>query len=306
MKKSWSTNPGARISRSMYHEGNPGARILGEYASWRKSWSTNPGGVCIMKEILEHESWGSMYHEGSPGARILEHEFLMKEFLGHNFLTSMFLVFFSKKLEHGVCIMNRKSSKTQWQIVVCTIPQDFPSPGCFLKKRWKREKKQSCLEHECPWRTNFPGERILGKPPRKNCGEKTSGKSWWEPPLENPNLFLCTRKILARKPPGKSQFVSIMCWKNSGEKTPSENSGKQTSAICSLPRIVSVKLVVIGMVLKPVHKWSWGCQFMLILLNPPNWFESCLIFKSNGKRYPLIVDNLYFVQNDKIAELENE
>ena len=50
-----------------------------------------------MKEILEHESWGSMYHEGNPGARILEHEFLMKEFLGHNFLTSMFLVFFSKK-----------------------------------------------------------------------------------------------------------------------------------------------------------------------------------------------------------------
>ena len=33
---------------SMYHEGNPGARILeNEFL-----------GVCIMKEILEHESWG--------------------------------------------------------------------------------------------------------------------------------------------------------------------------------------------------------------------------------------------------------
>ena len=58
----------------MYHEGNPGARIL-EHEFL---------GVCIMKEILEQ---GSMYHEGNPGARILENEFLgvciMKEILEH-------------------------------------------------------------------------------------------------------------------------------------------------------------------------------------------------------------------------------
>ena len=185
-------------------------------------------GVRIMKEILEHESWST-----NPGGVCI-----MKEILEHESWGSMY--------------HEPKIIKNPGKIVICTIPQDFPSPRFFGKKRWKRETKQSCLEHECPWRTNFPGERILGNPHRKNCAGK----------------------IMVRKPRQK-------------------NSGKQTSAICSLPRIVSVKLVVIGMVLKPVHKWSWDCQFMLIPLNPPNWFESRLIFKSNGKRYPLIVDNLY-------------
>jgi len=87
------------------------------------------------------------------------------------------------------------------------------------------------------WSTNVPGERI----------------SLENESLENPIGKIVVKKILVRKPSGKSQFVST-CWKNYGEKTPSENSGKQTSAMCSLPRIVSVKLVVIGMVLKPVHK----------------------------------------------------
>ena len=41
--ESWSTNPGA----SMYHEGNPGARIL--------------GGVCIMKELLGNKFLTNMF-----------------------------------------------------------------------------------------------------------------------------------------------------------------------------------------------------------------------------------------------------
>ena len=54
----------------------------------KKSWSTNR----------------SMYHEGNPGARILEHEFLMKEFLGRKLLTSMFLMFFFQKKPGARCI----------------------------------------------------------------------------------------------------------------------------------------------------------------------------------------------------------
>ena len=50
-----------------------------------------------MKEILEHESWGSMYHEGNPGARILGGVCIMKELLGNKFLTNMFFCFFQKK-----------------------------------------------------------------------------------------------------------------------------------------------------------------------------------------------------------------
>ena len=144
---------------------------------------------------------------------ILEHEFLMKEFLGHKLLTSMFLMFFSKKnLEHGVCIMNRKTSKTQGKLSFAPFPR-ISRLHVFLEKTVKEGKKKTILEHECPWRTNFPGERILGKPPRKNCGEKTSGKSQfvsmcWKSSgektrLENPNLFLCARKVLARKLPWK-------------------------------------------------------------------------------------------------------
>ena len=228
-----------------------------------------------------------MYHEGNPGARILGGVCIMKELLGNKFLTNMFFCFFQKKLEHGVCIMNRKSSKTQGKLLRAPFSRISRLHVFFGKNRRRGKKTQSCLEHECPWRTNFPGERIslqnefpwrtnfpgeriLGKFPRKNCGEKHYGETTH---LENPNLFLCAGKVLVRKPPwkipicfyvlekfwrenppGKSQFVSIVRWKNSGEKTPSKNSGKQTSAICSLPRIVSVKLVVIGMVLQPVHK----------------------------------------------------
>ena len=202
-----------------------------------------------------------MYHEGTLGEQI-SYEY--------------FFVFSKKNLEHGVCIMNRKSSKTQGKLLRAPFSRISRLHVFFWKKPSKREKNtilsgaRMSLENEFPWRTNFPGERILGKFPRKNCGEKHYGETTH---LENPNLFLCAGKVLVRKPPwkipicfyvlekfwretppGKSQFVSIVCWKNSGEKTPSKNSGKQTSAICSLPRIVSVKLVVIGMVLQPVHK----------------------------------------------------
>ena len=216
-----------------------------------------------------------MYHEGNPGARILGGVCIMKELLGNKFLTNMFFCFFQKKPGARCMYHEPKIIKNPGKIASRAILQDFPSPRFFWKKPSKREKNtilsgaRMSLENEFPWRTNFPGERILGKFPRKNCGEKHYGETTH---LENPNLFLCAGKVLVRKPPwkipicfyvlekfwrenppGKSQFVSIVCWKNSGEKTPSKNSGKQTSAICSLPRIVSVKLVVIGMVLQPVH-----------------------------------------------------
>ena len=115
-------------------------------------------------------------------------------------------------------IMNRKSSKTQGKLSFAPFPR-ISRLHVFLEKNGERGKKKFCLEHECPWRTNFPGERILGKPPRKNCGEnnsgeKTSGKSQFvsmcwkssgeKTPLENPNLFLCAREVLARKPPWKT------------------------------------------------------------------------------------------------------
>ena len=145
---------------SMYHEGNPGARILGEYVSRRKSWSTNLGGICIFRFFPKKHGARCMYHE----PKIIKNP--------------------GKNVSH-------------------TIPQDFPSPRFFWKKPSKREKfpgERIFLENEFSWRTNFPGERILGKPPRKNCGEKNSGE---KTPLENPNSFLCAGKVLVRKPPWK-------------------------------------------------------------------------------------------------------
>ena len=269
-RKSWSTNPGERISRSMYHEGNPGARIL--------------GGVCIMKEILEHESWGEYVSwrkswSTNPGGRMY-HEGTLGEQISYEYV----FLFFPKKTWSTVYVSWTENHQKPRENCFAHHSPGFPVSTFFLEKTVEEGKKHNLvwstnvpgerisLENEFPWRTNFPGERILGKFPRKNCGEKHYGETTH---LENPNLFLCAGKVLVRKPPwkipicfyvlekfwrenppGKSQFVSIVCWKNSGEKTPSKNSGKQTSAICSLPRIVSVKLVVIGMVLQPVHKWS--------------------------------------------------
>ena len=148
-------NPGARISRSTYHEGNPGARILGEYVSWRKSWSTNPGGVCIMKELL-----------------------------GHKFLTNMFFFVFFQEKPGARCMYHEpKIIKNPGKIVICTIPQDFPSPRFFGKKRWKREKKNNLV-----WSTNVPGERI----------------SLENESLETPIGKIVVRKILVRKPRQKT------------------------------------------------------------------------------------------------------
>ena len=196
---------------------------------------------------------GSMYHEGNPGARIsgsMYHEGTLGVQISYEYVFG----FLPKNLEHGVCIMNPKSLKTQGKLSFAPFP-GISRLHVFLAKTAKEEEKQSCLQHEFPWSPNFFSSSVC------------SGNPW------GPNLFLCAGKILVRKPPRKTvaskpqQFV------------PSREQSR---------RIV------------------FDCQCMLILLNPPNWFESCLIFKSNGKRYPLIVDNLYFVQNDKIAEVEHE
>ena len=143
MKKSWSTNPGARIS----HKGILGAQISYKYVFG--VFSTKPGARC-------------MYHEP-------------------------------------------KIIKNPGQIVICTIPQDIPSPRLFWKKGERGNKNNLVWSTNVPGgrislENEFPGERILGKPPRKNCGEKNYGE---KTPLENPNLFLCAKKVLARKPPWK-------------------------------------------------------------------------------------------------------
>ena len=173
-----------------------------------------------------------MYHEGNPGARILGGVCIMKELLGNKFLTNMsFFVFFPKKPGARCMYHEPKIIKNPGKIVSRTIPQDFPSPRFFWKKPSKREKNtilcgaRMSLENEFPWRTNFPGERILGKPPGKNRGEKHYGETTtWKIPI----CFYVLEKFWRENPPGKSQFVYIMRWNNSGEKTPSENSGKQT------------------------------------------------------------------------------
>ena len=97
-----------------------GVRIMKEILE-QESWSTNPGGVCIMKEILEHESWGSMYHEGTLGAQI-SYEYV-------------FFVFFQEKPGARCMYHEPKIIKNPGKIVICTIPQDFPSPRFFGKKR---------------------------------------------------------------------------------------------------------------------------------------------------------------------------
>ena len=134
-----------------------------------ESWSTNPEGVCIMKEILEHESWGSMYHEGTLGAQI-SYEYV-------------FFGFFSKKdLEHGVCIMNRKSSKTQRKLSFAPFPR-ISRLHVFLGKNGERGKKNNLV-----WSTNVPGERI----------------SLENESLETPIGKIVVRKILVRKPRQKT------------------------------------------------------------------------------------------------------
>ena len=99
-----------------------------------------------MKEILEHESWGRMYHEGTLGEQI-SYEYV-------------FFCFLKKKPGARCMYHEPKIIKNPGKIASRTILQDFPSPRFFGKNRRRGKKTQSCLEHECPWRTNFPGERI--------------------------------------------------------------------------------------------------------------------------------------------------
>ena len=283
MKKSWSTNPGARISRSMM-----------EYVSWRKSWSTHPGarisrsmyhegnlgarileheflGVCIMKEILEQ---GSMYHEGNPGARILENEFLgvlyvswrkswstnpggsmyhegnpgarilggvciMKEILEHeswgayvswrnswgtNFLRILCFLFFPKKTWSTVYVSWTENHQKPRENCFAHHSPGFPVSTFFLEKTVEEGKKHNLvwstnvpgerisLENEFPCRTNFPGERIsleneslensLGKIVVRNIMVR-------QPTWKIPICFYVLEKFWWENPPGKSQFVSM-------------------------------------------------------------------------------------------------
>ena len=133
-----------------------------------------------------------MYHEGNPGARIsgsMCHEGTLGAQISYEYV--FFGVFAKKNLEHGVCIMNRKSSKTQGKLSFAPFPRISRLHVFFGRKRQKRKKTISSgarmsLEHEFPWSTNFFSSSVC------------SGNPW------GPNLFLCAGKILVRKPPRKT------------------------------------------------------------------------------------------------------
>ena len=147
-----------------------------EYALWR-----NPGARIS----------GSMYHEGNPGARIsgsMCHEGTLGAQISYEYV---FFWFLPKKPGARCMHHEPKIIKNPGKIVICTIPQDFPSPRFFWKKRQKRKKTiasgaRMSLEHEFPWSTNFLSSNVC------------SGNPW------GPNLFLCAGKILVRKPPRKT------------------------------------------------------------------------------------------------------
>ena len=107
----------------------------------------NPG-----ERSMYHESWRTEYVSW-----ILENGVcIMKEIFGHH---KYFCVFFKKNLENGVCIMKRKSSKTQENCFAHHSP-GFPVSTFFWKKWQKRNKNQSCVEHESPLEHESPGARI--------------------------------------------------------------------------------------------------------------------------------------------------
>ena len=85
--------------------------------------------------------------------------------------------------------------KNPGKIVICTIPQDFPSPRFFGKNGERGEKKNNLV-----WSTNVPGERISLE---NESLENPLGKIVVRKPLENPNLSLCAGKVLVRKPAWK-------------------------------------------------------------------------------------------------------
>ena len=113
----------------MYHEGNPGARIL--------------GGVCIMKELLGNKFLTNMFFcffQKKPGARCMYHEpkiiknpgKIASRTILQDFPSPRF--FLEKTVEEG------KKHNLVWSTNV---------PG-----------ERISLENEFPCRTNFPGERI--------------------------------------------------------------------------------------------------------------------------------------------------
>ena len=107
----------------MYHEGNPGARIL--------------GGVCIMKELLGNKFLTNMFFcvfQKKPGARCMYHEPKIIKNPG--------------KIASRTILQDFPSPRFFWK-----------KPSKREKNTILSGARMS-LENEFPWRTNFPGERI--------------------------------------------------------------------------------------------------------------------------------------------------
>ena len=121
----------------------------------------------------------------NPGARISLEYASWRNSWSTNCFGVCFL-FFKKKLEHGVCVMNQKPSKTQGKLSLHHSP-GFPVSTFF----WKKARKKKM--HNLVWSSNFFSV----------CG----GKPW------STNFFrVCTWKLLEHAFPNSMCIEKTLFW----------------------------------------------------------------------------------------------